>query len=385
MTVLVLRCLGPEWEVTGYNDPLAALEAIKAKLPDAVLTDQMMPGMEGSQLLEKVRILSPTTIRLIMSGFVALDKLSLITSAHQYIAKPYNPDKLRDLIQRSFTAQERFINQGLQSVVLSIRAIPSLPQAHHSLLKELEDNRSSGATIARLIGNDPGLSVKVLHLANSALFGKGQLITSPIDAVSCLGTDMITAIILSQSVFQHYESCKHVEMDMARVWSHCWETACVAQRLCREKKLPRQTGEEAFLAGLLHEVGRFVLFDNFPDHFQVACDEARFSKTPLSACLREAIQASPLQMSAYVLALWGLPDPVINSIAFLDNPEKDPTPGFSMSSALYIADHVAAQKYPPDSFALEEWNRDYLEAIGCTDDVAGWEKLSLAPAEAVPG
>src|SRR5277367_259242 len=173
MAVLVLRSLlGCDWEVTGFNDPLVALETITAKAPDAVLTDQMMPGMDGSQLLEKVRISSPTTVRLIMSGYVAMDKLTLITSAHQYIAKPFDPGNLRDLILRTFAAQERFINQGLQSVVVSIRAIPSLPQIHHSLLKELEDNRSSGATIARLVENDPGLSVKVLQLANSAPFGQ---------------------------------------------------------------------------------------------------------------------------------------------------------------------------------------------------------------------
>ena len=87
---------------------------------------------------------------------MALDKLTLITSAHQYIAKPFDAFKMRDLIQRSFVAQERIINQGLQSLVTSIRSIPSLPQAHQSLLKELEDSDTPSATIARLIGDDPG-------------------------------------------------------------------------------------------------------------------------------------------------------------------------------------------------------------------------------------
>src|SRR5271165_2254766 len=166
-TVLVLRSLGREWEVTGFTEPLAALEAVKAKPPDVVLSDEMMPVMQGSVLLEHVRNASPNTIRLIMSGCVALDKLTLITSAHQYIAKPFDAHKLRDLIQRSFVAQERIINQGLQSLVTSIRSIPSLPQAHQSLLKELEDSDTPNGTIARLIGDDPGLSIKVLQLANS--------------------------------------------------------------------------------------------------------------------------------------------------------------------------------------------------------------------------
>jgi HD-like signal output (HDOD) protein len=384
-TVLVLRSLGRDWEVTGFTDPFAALAAVKAKPPDAILSDELMPGMQGSQLLEQVRIVSPTTIRLIMSGCVALDKLTLITSAHQYIAKPFDAFKLRDLIERSFMAQARINNQGLQALVTSIRAIPSLPQAHQSLLKELEDSDTPSATIARLIGDDPGLSVKVLQLANSALFGRGYLVTSPIDAVSCLGTDMVAAIVLSQSVFRHYESLKHREIDLPRVWAHCWGTACLAQYLCREMKLPHKTGEEAFLAGLLHEAGRFILVDNFPVQFQAACDRARQSKIPLAACLREAFQAGPSQITAYVLELWGLPSAVITGISLLDNPEKDPAPGFSMTSALYIADHLASQTFPPDPFPLDDWKTSYLQSIGCADDIPSWEKLSSNPEAAARG
>jgi DNA-binding NtrC family response regulator len=131
-TVIILRRLGRDWEVTGFKEPFSALEAVRVKAPDAILSDELMPGMQGSQLLEQVRVLSPSTIRLIMSGCVALNKLTLITSAHQYIAKPFDALKLRDLIQRSFMAQERIANQGLQSVMTSIRSIPSLPQAHHA-------------------------------------------------------------------------------------------------------------------------------------------------------------------------------------------------------------------------------------------------------------
>jgi HD-like signal output (HDOD) protein len=314
-----------------------------------------------------------------MSGCVALDKLTLITSAHQYIAKPFDAFKLRDLIERTFVAQERIANHGLQALVTSIRSIPSLPQAHQSLLKELEDSDTPSATIARRIGEDPGLSVKVLQLANSALFGRGYLVTSPMDAVSCLGTDMVAAIVLSQSVFKHYESLKHREIDLPRVWAHCWGAACLAQYLCRQMKLPHKTGEEAFLAGLLHEAGRFILVDNFPDQFQAACDGARESNAPLSACLRTVFQATPAQVTSYVLELWGLPPGVVKGISFQDTPEKDPEPGFTMTSALYIADHLASQTFPPDPFPLQDWNTQYLQALGCAGDIPTWEKIAANP------
>src|SRR5580658_17087 len=242
--VLILRGMDAQWQVTGFSDPRAALAAVKAQAPDLILSDQLMPGILGSQLLEEVRNIAPAAIRVIMSGYVSLNKLTLITSAHQYIAKPFDIAKLRELVRRSFAAQERIVNKGLQSVATSLRSIPSLPQVQQSLLAELQDPRAASSTIARMISDDAGLSVKVLQLANSPLFGQGYLITNPSDAVMCLGTEMIAAIVLSQSLFRHYENLSNKELDGPRVWSHCWETAYLGQQVCRHKRLPRRVAEE---------------------------------------------------------------------------------------------------------------------------------------------
>jgi len=381
--VLVLGMIEQDWEIIGFTDPRKALAAVKARAPDLVLSDQRMPAMPGSELLEQVRALSPTTIRIIMSGHVAMDKLTLITSAHQYLAKPFNTATLTEIVKRSFAARERIQDPGLQTVVTALRSIPSLPQVHHSLLRELEDGRTAGTAIARMVGDDPGLSLKVLHLANSPLFGSGQMVTDPMEAVMCLGTDVLSAIVLSQSLFRHYESLHRPEMDLPRVWTHSWETARLAQHICRDKGLRAKAGEEAFLAGLMHEIGRFILIDNFPDQFKAASEQARQTQSPLVTRLREAFQAGPSQVGAYVLELWGLPAPVIGAVEALDHPEADPAAGFTIKSALYIADHIASGKFPPDSFSVEEWKMDYLKSLGCADQIPEWERFfSQAPGEA---
>jgi HD-like signal output (HDOD) protein/CheY-like chemotaxis protein len=376
--VLILRALNPQWDVSGFTDPLAALAAVKDRAPDLILSDQLMPGLLGSQLLEEVRSIAPASIRIIMSGYVSLNKLSLITSAHQYIAKPFEVAKLREMVQRSFAAQEQIHNKGLQTVATSLRSIPSLPQVHHSLLAEINDERSASGVIARLVSEDAGLSVKVLQLANSPLFGRGCLITNPTDAVMCLGTEMLAAIVLSQSLFKHYDFLRHAEMDLPRIWHHCWETASLAHHLCRQKRLPHHAGEQAFLAGLLHEAGRFILIDNFAGQFQAACQAARQAKAPLTPHLREIFHTTPAQITAYVMELWGMPGSVIAAIALQDDPQQEPGGAFSLASALYVADNIASRKSPPDGFPVEAWNAEYLRAIGCLDDIPAWENPAFA-------
>lgn len=379
VAVLIIRSIDPEWDVIGFNNPLQALAAVQTEAPDLILSDQAMPEMQGSRLLEQVRTISPTTIRIIVSGYVALNKLSFITSAHHFIAKPFDAIKLREMIRRSFAAQERIADKDLQTLTTSLRSIPSLPQAHHALLRELQNDRNDTTTIARLVAENVGLTVKVLQLANSPLFGQDSLISSPFDAVMCLGTEMIVAVVLSQSLFRHYESLLAGKIDLRQVWSHCWKTAYLAQHLCREMKFSRIAGEEAFLAGLLHETGRFILADNFPEQFQAACQSARLMKSPLAPRLREVFRTSPAQVTAYVLELWGMPASVIGAIAREDDRVSDRAEGFTLVSALYIADGVASRQSPADGFAPDEWDTDYLKTIGCLEKIPVWEKLSIEP------
>ncbi len=381
--VMVVRALMPEAEVTGFTHAHPALAAVKANPPDLILSDHRMPDMKGGELLEAVRLAAPGTLRIIMSGFVALDKLTVITSAHQYVAKPFDAEQLKHLLRRSFAARQRLADNGLKEVVAGLRSLPSLPQVQHSLLVELEDNRGASATVGQMVAEDAGLCSKVLQLANSSLFGRDYLITNPVDAVLCLGTNLICAVVLAQTLFKHFQSCTHPALSLPAIWSHCWETAALAQVYCREQGLPRATQEEAFLAGLLHETGRLILIDNFPGQFQAACEAALQSHSPIAPRLLEAFKASPSALAAFLLDLWGMPDNVVAALSSLDNPEADGATEFSMTSALFVADQIATRKYPADPCQPLEWNSAYLRSIHCPEDAKSWERDEPALAKSL--
>jgi HD-like signal output (HDOD) protein len=376
IAVAIIRSVMPQAIATGFQDPLQALAAIKASPPDLILSDQIMPGMSGSQLLEEARVVAPGTLRIMMSGFVPLDELTVITSAHQYVAKPFDAPQLKKILERTFAARDRVPDKKLQTVVASLRSLPSLPQVHHTLMAELENNRSASAVIGQMVAQDAGLSAKVLQLANSPLFGRDYLVSSPADAVFCLGTGMIAAVVLSQTLFKHYQANSHPEFSLAQVWNHCWDTAALAQCYCREYKLPRQMREEAFLAGLLHETGRLILMANFPDEYQAACTAARKANSPLGPRLSEVFPAAPCEIAAFLLDLWGMPDSVVAAVSMLDHPEKEKATGFSGVSALYIADQIASRATPPDPFPTAEWNPAYARSLGCPEELEQWGRTT---------
>jgi len=372
IAVAIVKSVLPGVVATGFNRPCEALAAIKANPPDLILSDQVMPEMSGSQLLEEARLVAPGTLRIMMSGFVPLDQLTVITSAHQYVAKPFGAPQLKKMLERTFAARDRVRDKKLQTVVASLRSLPSLPQVHHTLLSELENNRGASAAIGQMVAQDAGLSAKVLQLANSPLFGREYLVSSPAEAVFCLGTGMITAVVLSQSLFKHYRANSHPEFSFEQVWLHCWDTAALAQCYCREYELPRPTREEAFLAGLLHETGRLILIANFPDQYTAACEAARKAQSPLGPRLREVFPAAPCEIGAFLLDLWGMPDSVVASVSMLEHPERENATGFTAVSALYIADQIASRGTPPDPFPPEEWDAAYPRSIGCPEELKQW-------------
>jgi HD-like signal output (HDOD) protein len=374
--LMLLESVDPAWRVEGFTSAAAALAAVKAQPPDLVLTDHQMPEMQGSKLLEEVRVAAPNAVRIIMSGYVDINALSAVISAHQYIAKPFDVFQIKELIQRTFAARARMEHLGLQELVTALRSLPSLPHVYYAVLKELADEHHSIDAIAQLVAKDAGLSGKLLQVANSPLFGRGSLISSPFEAVLCLGSQMIKAVVLSQAPFRHYGQIKCLEIDVPRLWNHCWEVAHLVQRICLEQKLPQASADEAFLAGILHEIGKLILIDSFPERFQAACEAARQARAPLTPFLLREFHAAPAHLAAYLMELWGLPGAVIQAVALQEHPENDPSGEFSLATALYIADQVATRKSPPDAFAIPEWNSECLKAMGCESDIAVWERLA---------
>jgi HD-like signal output (HDOD) protein len=372
IAVAIVKNVMPGAVATGFDNPLSALAAIKASPPDLILSDQLMPEMPGSRMLEEARVMAPRTLRIMMSGFVPLDQLTVITSAHQYVAKPFDVPQLKKMLERTFAARDRVQDEKLQTVVASLRSLPSLPQVHHTLLMELENNKGATGVIGQMVARDAGLSAKVLQLANSPLFGRDYIVSSPAEAVFCLGTGLVTAIVLSQSLFKHYRAHAHPEFSLEQVWHHCWETATLAQCYCREHQLPRQEREEAFLAGLLHETGRLILIANFPEQYSQACQAARKAQTPLGPHLREVFPAAPCEIAAFLLDLWGMPDSVVAAISKLEEPEKEKAAGFTVVSALYFADQVASRENPPDPFPPAEWNAAYPRSLGLPEEFKQW-------------
>jgi putative nucleotidyltransferase with HDIG domain len=370
MLQMILQSGNPAWEVRGFGEPGALIAAVAERPPDMVISDFSMPGMKGTELQDKIREISPSTIRLLLSG--GIPNLSRIASAHQFIAKPFQMKEVITVVTNSLRAQE-WLRQHprLGDIISGLRSLPVVPAVFHRLIGLLDQDNSSTDEIAQLLAKDGGIMTRIIQLSNSSLFNHGAAVTSPEEAILCLGLQNIKAVVLSLHVFDSYGSLGFPEAPVQGVWLHCLETAQLAEELCR-KMQAREDATNAFLAGLLHDLGQLVLMENARDQYRQVYQQAAAGGRPLQEVEHEILGLRSAEISAFLIALWGMPAAAADAIASHRAPWETAHPKFNAADALYVANILARRKHCPDHLETPALDEDYLKSIGAAEAINDW-------------
>jgi HD-like signal output (HDOD) protein/CheY-like chemotaxis protein len=372
----MLRPKRNEWDMTFVGSAQAALEALRAQPCEVVVTDMRMPGMSGAELLEVVQRDYPDTIRLILSGQAETESvMKALGVSHQFLSKPCDADILQGTIARAFALRDLAGNPGVKTLVARINKLPTLPATYHKLVECLKDPNANLEDVARIISHDPSMSARLLKVVNSAYFGLAKPVADVARAGSLLGLDRIMALVLGQGLFSGGEVPQVRGFSLEALWSHSLATASAAHRIAVEEKLDKEQVAAAFLAGMLHDIGKLVLAIGVPEDYARVLEMARGK--PGRECELETLelQASHPDVGAYLVGLWGLPHTIAEAIAFHEDPAVSIGP-FSLPGIVHVADRFAnhpeiADPRHPDLHL----NFDYLERTGRGARWSEWREM----------
>jgi putative nucleotidyltransferase with HDIG domain len=154
-------------------------------------------------------------------------------------------------------------------VVRRIRDLPPLPSIVLDLISSFEREDVDVGLLAEKISRDQALSAKMLRLANSSFYGLPSKVGTVNQAIVVLGFDTARALAVASNVIESFEAGKAGEIDVAEFWRHSIATALCARSLARHARLAQ---DNAFIAGLLHDIGRLVLASGFPEHYAQVAD-----------------------------------------------------------------------------------------------------------------
>jgi DNA-binding NtrC family response regulator len=124
----MLRSRRMQWEMAFANSGAEALALIAVRPFDVIVTDMRMPGMDGAELLQRVRDVAPSIIRIILSGYFQKEAaVRAVPVAHQFLAKPCDPEALREAIERACGLNATLPDEALRHAVCAIGELPALP------------------------------------------------------------------------------------------------------------------------------------------------------------------------------------------------------------------------------------------------------------------
>ncbi|MCR4438167.1 MAG: response regulator [bacterium] len=375
----LLHPMRAEWEMRFVTSGEEALAVLRAEPFDVVVTDMRMPGIDGAELLERARQMQPQTVRIVLSGYSDRETvLRSVGTAHQYLAKPCDSELLRRVIRRACGLRQVLSEERLTKLVADMTTLPSLPTLYQRVLAELQAPGGSIHTVGELVAQDVGMTAKVLQLVNSAYFGLQQSIGDPVQATIYLGMETVRALVLAVGVFAQLEQCKMAALDLQAVEEHSMRVCALARQLAPRWRADARFVNETLMAGMLHDAGKLVLAANFPQEYNKAVAAARERRLTLQRAEEEHFGAGHAEVGAYLLGLWGLPDPVVEALAYHHRPQRCEGNQPSPLAAVHIANALDHAQEPGGSRNDEQLDQEYLERLGLSRTLPAWQELYTA-------
>ncbi|MEJ2155101.1 MAG: response regulator [Desulfobacteraceae bacterium] len=372
------RKMRQEWDMRFSANPSEAMEILNNEPIEVVVTETVFQGESGLDFLKVVREGHPNSVRIILSGYSDQDViLKSVDLAHQYLAKPCEDEALKSTINRAFMMKELLDQRALKEIVSQIDSLPTLPAIYVELVEELKSEDASIEKIGDMISKDIGLTAKILKMVNSSFFGLRQQITSPAKAVSMLGLDLIKAIVLTSGTFDKFKHLKFHGFSLEQMWQHAMLTGAFSKNIAREGGLDRKGSDTAFMAGLLHDIGKLLIAAYLPDSYRLI--NKLIEQKPLSMAQAETVVLGTTHagVGAYLLGLWGLPDDILEAAAFHHNPIQSSGNGLSSTAIVHVANALAesGKNIHQTEGVIDGIDYDYLQKMGILSNLEAWRSI----------
>ncbi|MBU0983964.1 MAG: HDOD domain-containing protein [candidate division Zixibacteria bacterium] len=271
------------------------------------------------------------------------------------------------------------IDNKVKQVVSNIRNLPTPPIVFHQIQKVINDPKVSAGQIAKILSEDPAMSVKVLKLTNSAFYGLSREVESVKQAVVIVGLEAIKNLVLSASVLDMFKGDDFDQEFQEKFWRHSLAVGFCGRILARKVRSRGMIDpDSAFSGGLLHDIGKMVLCCFLKDEFAQVTEEQSRDRVSATYEIEERVLGyNHAQLGAILAGQWKLPERLTEAIAFHHQPQltesEDPIAYF-----IHVANYLAKKTFydKDDEYLINDMEPGVTEYLQI--DEATLESLSEA-------
>jgi putative nucleotidyltransferase with HDIG domain len=242
-----------------------------------------------------------------------------------------------------------------------LRELPTLPNVVQRIVDALDQPDVDLGRVAALVETDQVLTAQLLRLANSAFYGLSGQIATVTQALTVLGTTVSRGLVFSTSVLD-------LHIELAGFWEHSIGTAVAAGAIAKHLRLAHP--EEISGAGLLHDLGKVVLYKQAPEAFAAVLARARDERIPFREAERALLGVDHAEVASWLLTRWRCPVRIVEPVVHHHQPEMSRAVPVE-TAVVHVANTVV---------------RAYGYGFGGDGRVppiapAAWRRLGLAPGD----
>lgn len=241
--------------------------------------------------------------------------------------------------------------------VNAVSAIATLPEVTQQIIQTVEDPRSSAHTLHKIVGHDPALVSRILKVVNSSFYGLPGQVASVDRAIVMLGLNAVKNIAVAASLGQMFRGNKLCKGFAAKdLWTHCVAVAVTSREIAKQLRLP--IADEAFLAGMIHDLGLLVTLQTWPEKLAAVCDAVPGSGRSFVEVEREIIGVDHQTIGSVLTEKWKFPRTCQQVAAAHHNPSILAQGTRTVTAIVHAADVVACQQKQGLSLTCESQTID---------------------------
>jgi HD-like signal output (HDOD) protein len=256
--------------------------------------------------------------------------------------------------------KEKFIKLNMADITL-----PEIPSIVVELNDVIADPRSTADDIAQVVKKSPSLTVMLLKLVNSTFYSLPSKIDKISSAVILIGTKEIAALALGISILSTFDKIPKKIIDMFQFLKHSIACGMISRMLATQKGF-FQT-EQFFVSGLLHDLGRLILYNNFPEDSLNILGLSRANNNLLYKVEKDYLGCSHCHVAKLLIQQWRLPVALENNVFYHHNPSEAPQP--IPATLVHLADIIT------NGLGIGTSGERYVPSL----DNEAWDGLELSP------
>ena len=256
------------------------------------------------------------------------------------------------------------MNPKLEKIVSKSDDMPTLPTVYSRIEEAVDDPDSAFEDIARIVMNDQGLSARLLRLANSAFYGYPSGVSSVAEALTVIGLQQFKNMALSTCIMDVFRGIPPGLVNMEQFWRKSIGCGLCARVMGLE--LREANSERFFLGGLLHKIGRLIIYKELPDKALEILEVSKNREVHLHHIETEILGFNHADVGAALLEYWNLPNALQELVGCYLRPVMAKT-SVKDVSLIHIADFVTeslslgytGERYVPE-FSEAAWGHSGL-------------------------